>query len=289
MTKLSFSGHESFHCKMHWLKKGYDFVKKGYNFSDLSAVVELGVGKNMVNSIYFWMQSFGLLDENKQLTNFANFIFEDNGKDPYLEDIASLWLLHYYLVKTNKASIYSLVFNEFRRERMEFSKDLLARYIERKCQESGSSFNSHTVERDISVLLRNYVKPKKVKTNLEENYNNLFIELDLIEEVNRIYEKSNLYKIENKERSQLPYQIILFSILDRYETERSISFDRLQFDTNSVGNIFAINTKGLLKKIEEMVDNYKDIVFKDTAGVRELQIKKNIVPKWAVLNNYYEV
>ncbi len=48
MNKLSFSGHESFHCRQFWLKKGYDFVQRRGKFSDKNAVVELGVGKNMV-------------------------------------------------------------------------------------------------------------------------------------------------------------------------------------------------------------------------------------------------
>jgi hypothetical protein len=34
-----------------WLKKGYDYIKKGKKFSDNDSVVELGVGKNMVASI----------------------------------------------------------------------------------------------------------------------------------------------------------------------------------------------------------------------------------------------
>lgn len=49
--KFTFSGHESFQCRQLWLKKGYDFVNKKKSFNDEDAVVELGVGKNMVSSI----------------------------------------------------------------------------------------------------------------------------------------------------------------------------------------------------------------------------------------------
>jgi hypothetical protein len=291
MSKLSFSGHESFHCRAHWLKKGYDFIKKGHNFNDLSSVVELGVGKNMVNSIYFWMQSFGLYsNEQKELTEFANFIFGEDGVDPYLEDIATLWLLHYYLIKTNKASIYSLVFNDFKKERIEFTKDILVRFIERKCNEfSNSYFNLNTVERDINVLLRNYIKPKNVKTNLEENYNYLFVELDLINELKGVDDKSIIFKIENKERKQIPFQVILFSILDSFDfINTSISLDKLLFDKVGIGNIFSITTKGLLEKINEITNNIKTITFKDNAGTRELQIKNKFIDKWEILKIYYE-
>ena len=54
----------------------------------------------MVRSIRFWMKAFNLLTNEDQLTEFAHRIFDDiNGYDPYLEDEATLWLLHYELVK----------------------------------------------------------------------------------------------------------------------------------------------------------------------------------------------
>ena len=59
--RYSFSGHESFHCRSLWLKKGYDFLNNGYAFNSPDAVVHLGVGKNMVAAIRFWMKAFGRL------------------------------------------------------------------------------------------------------------------------------------------------------------------------------------------------------------------------------------
>jgi hypothetical protein len=57
ITKYTFSGHDSFQCRQLWLKKGYDFVREGKDFNDEDAVVKLGVGKNMVSSIRFWLKA----------------------------------------------------------------------------------------------------------------------------------------------------------------------------------------------------------------------------------------
>jgi hypothetical protein len=62
--KLQFSGHDSFQCRQLWLKKGYDFVKEGFDFNDEYSVVQLGVGKNMVSSIRFWLKAFNIIDNN---------------------------------------------------------------------------------------------------------------------------------------------------------------------------------------------------------------------------------
>ena len=72
ITKYTFSGHESFPCKTLWLKKGYDFVLENNDWNNLYSVVKLGVGKNMVASIRYWMRSFGLIN-NDGVTDVANF------------------------------------------------------------------------------------------------------------------------------------------------------------------------------------------------------------------------
>ena len=75
-NKYIFSGHESFPCKTLWLKKGYDFVIQGKDFNSSEAVIDLGVGKNMVAAIRFWLRVFGIC-ENDQLTWLGNYLFDD--------------------------------------------------------------------------------------------------------------------------------------------------------------------------------------------------------------------
>ena len=121
-TKYTFSGHDSFQCRQLWLKKGYDYVIENRKFNDDDAVVQLGVGKNMVSSIRFWLKAFNIVDNKDLPTEFGKRLFDDEtGYDPFLEDEASLWLLHYQLVKTGFASIYSIIFNEFRKEKLFFT------------------------------------------------------------------------------------------------------------------------------------------------------------------------
>ncbi|MDR1861132.1 MAG: DUF4007 family protein, partial [Bacteroidales bacterium] len=166
--RYTFSGHESFYCKSLWLKKGYDFVKAGNNFNAEDVVVPLGVGNNMVAAIRYWLRAFGLLEEDRT-TEIADFLFDnETGKDPYIEDLGTLWLLHYLLVKTDVASIYKLFFVDFHREKNnEFTRDQLQLFIKRKFSENSypNLYNENTVRRDIGVLMKNYVMPKQDSPN----------------------------------------------------------------------------------------------------------------------------
>lgn len=282
LNRFSFSGHESFNCRPLWLKKGYDFIKDGNNFHQNNAVVELGVGKNMVNSIKYWMKSFGLSSDASDLTNFADYLFGADGKDKFLEDPSTLWLLHYYLIKNNQASIYSLFFNEFRKHSPEFTKDRLEKYIMRFCIENASPQSENTIERDVRVFLKNYGITVKKEREIEDEFNSLFAELNLLEQID-----SSTFRIKNKEHNELPYEIVLFLILDRYEDQRSISFFNLLNDKDSIGNVLVMSEQGLLNKIEEIIHEYNSIVFSDVAGIQELQLKRKL-DKWKVLDKHYE-
>ncbi len=287
-SKLTFSGHESFHCRALWLKKGYDFLANQREFRDPSAVVYLGVGKNMVSSIQYWTKAFGLVKKENSFSELADFLFGTNGIDPYLENIASLWLLHFHLVTENLASIYSLIFNDFRKKRIEFSRAQVLHFIARKCEEANTNFNEKTVQRDISVFLRNYVKPERTNKNIEELFSGLFVDLNLIETMRRFGEEEpEWYKIESRDRTDLPAEAVLYGILSNPDYGDSILFDELLVGPNSVGSVFAISSKGLLEKIGQLTKSSKSITFTDHAGVRVLQLSRR-VDKWNILRRYYE-
>ncbi|MEQ9307927.1 MAG: DUF4007 family protein [Balneolaceae bacterium] len=288
MSTLSFSGHESFQCRNLWLKKGYEFASADKNFNDELAVVDLGVGKNMVTSIKFWMKAFNLLNEDGSTQELARTLFDDTGKDPYLEDVGTLWLLHYKLVATNKASIYHLFFNQFRKQRIEFSKQHLMNYLISECKHREEKHSENTIETDVGVLLKNYVRPnlKEHSKDIEDSYSSLLIELDLIKPIT---DRKDWYECKNEFRATLPTEIVFYSILvnPRYQKSSSISFNHLLNDENSPGLVFGLDADSLLKHIQLITEKFDGIVYKEDAGIRELQFNSKPKPS-KVLEAYYD-
>ena len=292
-TKYTFSGHETFQCRHLWLKKGYDFVKANRSFNDEDAVLILGVGKNMVNAIRFWMKAFGIIEQNDQLTPFAHKLLADDGWDPYLEDEASLWLLHYHLVTNNIASSYALFFNELRKEKIEFTKEHFISFIERKSKTTGDFVaNRNTLETDFNVLTKMYYRSDAQNKDREDTFSGILTELDLIKGKGRRDDidgkkGEELYIVENTEKTEIPENVILYSILHNGGFEASINLSTIEQDSNSIGSVFAINRSGILMKIEALTKKYKShIVFNDTAGIRELQFREPM-DKFECLEDYY--
>lgn len=293
INKLTFSGHDTFHCRHLWLKKGYDFIKKGRKFTDEDAVVELGVGKNMVSSISFWMRAFGIIDKDGLLTDFADYILDDNGKDPYIEDEATLWLLHYQLITQNIASTYSLIFNEFRREKIEFTRDNFIAFVVRKAEElNASQVNKNTVSTDFEVLTKMYIRTDAQSKDREDTFSGLLTELNIIQEEKRKVDDKTVtfYSISTEDKSEIPDEVLLYTILDNDNFDKSISLYTIEQEFNQAGSVFAMGRTGLINKIESISSNKKfdkyGITFNDHAGIKELQFKKK-PNKFEILKEYY--
>jgi hypothetical protein len=97
-----YSGHETFPCRYTWIPKAVIGLNSNPQlFSDEDqAMVALGVGKNMVRAIRFWADAAEIASPRNQdggldVSKFGLAIFGLEGHDKFLEDIRTLWLIHW--------------------------------------------------------------------------------------------------------------------------------------------------------------------------------------------------
>ena len=280
--KLSFSGHESFPCKSLWLKKGYDFVVEGNDFNSPEAVIELGVGKNMVAAIRFWLKAFGIT-ENDKSTWLGDYLFDESkGKDKYLEDIATLWLLHFNLVFSEEATLYKMFFCGVQRERTHFEREQVLTYVKLRMVEAGKMklFNPNTVKKDIGVLLQNYCLPRKPQSN--EDFSSLLIDLDLIRQSSE--GKGYYFNVDGKRK--VTKEIFLYGLLKLREQEgdNTIPFDTIQV---RVGLVFCMQDFETIEMLKQLASDYSQFfAYSDVAGIKQIQFTKDLDVK-QVLDDYY--
>lgn len=278
VRRYSFSGHESFICKSLWLKKGYDFIMSNRFFTDADAVVYLGVGKNMVTSIRYWLKVFNLT-QNDQPTELAHLLLANEGCDCFLEDNVSLWILHYHLVKSNIASIYNLTFLQLQRETKTFDKDYILSYIKRKCSvpEQKNVYNENTVKKDIRVLLQNYSMPLNTKTY--EDFMPLLLDLQLIRKT-----EEGGYAFNEIDNNNLPHIAVYYALLDSKGNNKIISFDELQ----NISLTFCIPMDKLIEIIQELEQKHpNNLHFTDDSGIKNVHFLTDI-NKFELLREYYK-
>ena len=281
-SKYVFSGHESFSCRMLWPIKGYDYLNDGNSFNDPNSVIMLGVGKNMVASIRYWLKALGLTEHDKPST-LAKYLFDEaQGKDRYLESLGTLWLLHFLLVVLNEATLYNILFLRYQKERKQFAKEQVLNFVKRLMAEDDrlKQFNSNTVGKDFGVLVQNYVQPSKPKSY--EDYSSLLIDLNLIRNDNS--DRGYAFNIEGKRT--VPTEIFLYAVLWMKGSDRTVSYDTLQ----NVGLVFCMTDMEVIEMLQQIDREYSEYVqYSDNAGIRQLLFKegKQMNPI-DLLNRYYD-
>ncbi len=277
--KLSFTGHQTFAFRYAWLAKGVHGVKKdGELFFRDDALVTLGVGKNMVDSIRFWCEALSLIEvdgrnKTSQLLPLGELIFgsrrNSKGVDPYLEDPATLWLLHWQLAsRTDLASTWHLAFTRW--SRTEFTRDELIRWIWQTASQGASARSSEaSIKRDVDVFLRTYI-PAAIdrRRPVEDSFDCPLSELGLMSEIERNYFRFNMGF-----KPSLSIEVLSYSILDFWRRaapeQRTLNIERLLFDSGSPGAAFKLTDKALVPLLEKIPDNY-GLRYDETAGLRVL-------------------
>lgn len=293
-STVSFGRHETFALRFGWLTKGYSAFKKSSEIFDSDeATVVLGVGKNMVSAIKYWMIASQILDNSSGkalITSFGKVIFDlKDGFDPYLEDDATIWLLHWKIASNPaNATTFFWFFNMFHKP--EFSaKELTGSLNEFIREKLESKVADNTIKSDITLMLRMYESTITSKVvPLEEGLDSPMAALKLISSIN----DSKYHESIAENRWMLPVVSFTYAIAEVFLATKisSISLDRLMsFDGSfaAPGSVFCLNEEGLVAKIEEMILWLPGCFeLRETAGIHQLYQLDPILPN-EVLSRYY--
>jgi len=189
---MKFSGHESFPLRYPWLPKAYRYLNEpntsGFQ-NEEAAMVAMGLGKNMVYALRFWMEVFGLAIQTEprtlELTPFAHAIFAPDGLDPFLEDPRTLWLLHWNLSVRPQDPLcaWDVLVNRWPKTEFTRSEALAAFLRESERQQGGKQHSATTLTQHFDVFLRTYVPGRSNTSSVEESLDSPLVELALIEQV----------------------------------------------------------------------------------------------------------
>ncbi|MCC5452864.1 DUF4007 family protein [Rheinheimera sp. UJ51] len=308
--KAKFTGHDTFPLRYGWLYKAINHLNSGGIFSSSDensirhSVVELGVGKNMVKAIQYWAESAGVIKaerngslSNHTITGNGEYLFGKcehlTGRDPYLEQLGSVWLLHFWLNFNNEQlTAYRYFFNYANVQHFEKTKLVEDCYEDAKRLVKSEAGNISTIKKDVDCFLNMY--SKKLKTSLkkvdEDHFTSPLAELNLIQDNSRSFYVSNL-----TERPEIPIQIFVYALLEFFKIETkdskvsTIDFDSLLTKPCSPGRIFRLSESGLGQQLDEAQKfTDKGISWVDSLGLRQVSVSASLKNDTInFLNDYY--
>lgn len=306
LRSFAFGRHQTFHLRTGWLKKGYKAVKKNpLIFSEDEATSELGVGKNMVESIKYWSVAMGILEARRDksdkkthhsATKFARRLFQ---ADPYLEDPASNWLLHYKLVTAQEeAPLWYFAFNHLSLKEFNRSSCLNAINLHLRKRPEIRIPSEKTLTSDFLTFIRTYCERVDGLENIREDVlDSPFAGLGLI---THLPDRIN-FRFRIGPKNYLPSQVVAYAILQmlerrnaKVEDKRSvrITLDQLLWDPESPGMCFKLDGETLVGYVEDICSRSQlgKAEYSTSAGMKQLFIPNiESLSFESILTNYQEV
>jgi hypothetical protein len=303
IQSVSFSGHESFPLRFAWLTKAVrGVVEDAALFTRDDAVVRLGVGKNMVRAMRHWAARTDMIRPaprdargiHYKPTEIGDLLFGPKGLDPYLEDPATIWLVHWQLCSRSSPldsrsgeiaspTTWYFLLNEFREISftVESAVDNLLRYAERA---SGKRPSKGTIERDVSCFVRSYAASEpNAKFSREDTYDSPLVELAII---TREAEAGRIV-IDRSRRLTLSPHIFAYAVADlwrrRSPHSETLSLQQVAYEAGGPGQVFRLPENACVDLLETLHDTTRGLMsFDSTAGIRQL-IRHGEMPDPALL------
>ncbi|MEJ1343103.1 MAG: DUF4007 family protein [Candidatus Sedimenticola sp. (ex Thyasira tokunagai)] len=284
-NKVGFGRHETFALRYSWLTKGFLALQNDPKiFSNDDAVVNLGVGRNMVNAIRFWLSASRLATQTQDgyfSTPLGEAIFDKDGYDPYLEDEATIWLIH-WLIATNpeQATAWYWFFNRFHKP-VFTSQEASTALLEFAKQNVLGKYSQTTVKNDALVLLRMYARSRgNTNKPLEEALDSPLSILNLVSQA----PGGRTYFSHQADREGLPLGIFGFAVTELFQTvgKQALPIDELMYakDGNpSLGAVFRLTENALITKLERLIQQVPELFeLRETAGIHQLYLMGEIEP-----------
>lgn len=289
-AKPAFARHETFHLRFGWLRKGFTAASKDPEaFSRPNATVELGVGKNMVNAIRYWCQAYKIIEEapNKERPRmphlvpsaFGQQLLDEDGWDPWLEDPASLWLLHWKLLGPGSmclAPVWWTAFNLFAPEQFE-DYQLTDLVMELSAAAGWKSVMESSIKKDVDCLLRTFAVRRTGRQTMDDVLDCPTRQLGLIAPA---VGEAKSWRFMTGPKPSLPPAVVAYACADFLDdvgpNERTISVARLASDPGAPGRAFRLTESNLYDILVEAAKTARQMRVAEPAGIRQLIVDGDV-------------
>jgi len=286
------SGHESFPCRYTWLPKavrGLDDEPRLFGDEE-RAMVDLGVGKNMVRSIRFWSLATGIARvevkrTGHSLTDFGRALFSKRGCDPFLEDRRTLWLIHWKLSTDVENPLLAWDYLLNRWQEPELIPSLALKALEKEATAEDVTVSHATLEQHFDTFLHTYVPTRSRKGDVQEdNLDCPLVELELIIKVgDRELDRSSgrrepIYAFRRDEKPDITPELFIYCLHDfwqeRHEAEATLPLREVAHGHGSPGQVFKLPEEDVRARVADLAQ-FSDGVFAYSESASLQQVRRN--------------
>lgn len=231
-------------------------------------MVVLGLGKNMVRSMRFWVQAFGLASttdrSGRELvpTPVAQKLLDRaDGWDPFLEDVQTLWLLHWNL-STNPNPLLAWDELLFRWSGREIVRSSVVAHLQERSTELKIRATKRTLEQHFDIFVSTYFSSKIEDSSLviEDSLDCPLVELRLLvasgmkPRTKGVAEQ--IYRFRHEPKPEISPALFMHCLSDFWNTkhadEQTLSLQLVSSAQHSPGTVFRLPESDIRERLESI-------------------------------------
>lgn len=249
-------------------------------------MVDLGVGKNMVRSIRFWAQASGMIETARKesgyaVTDFGRMILGEDGADPFLEDLRTLWLVHWKL-STIQPSLLAWDYLLNRWQDPKLVPSTVVKALQKEAELQDQHLSAATIQQHFDTFLHTYVPTRGRKGEVQEdNLDSPLVELELLikagdRELDVGGRHETIYAFRREEKPDISPELFIYCVADfwlrRHPEEETLPSKVLATDYGSPGQIFKIPEEDIRSRLATIDrDSGGALSFSEAASLQQLR------------------
>ena len=288
------SGHESFPCRYAWLPKAVRGLQEDPKLfgDEEGAMVELGVGKNMVRSIRFWSQVMGMAEaetkrQSLSVTALGRTLLAEKGLDPFLEDIRTLWLLHWNLATNIESPLLAWDFLLNRWQEPELVPSVALKALQKEAEKYENRLSKVTLQQHFNTFLHTYYPTRGRKGEVQED--NLDCPLVGLELIIKIGEREldrrsgaheTIYGFNREEKPDISPELFVYCLNDfwqkRHWVESTLTLQEIAHSHGSPGQIFKLPEEDVRTRVEALARQTNGFLeYMESANLQQVEKTRN--------------
>ncbi|MGY1548399.1 DUF4007 family protein [Streptomyces sp. MN6] len=265
----TWAGHGNYPPRYGWLSKVHTALTNDIStFARQDVTVRLGIGASQVRAARFWSMAFGLLECTRAPYPFGftpsgrgDWLLDPyTGADPYQEDTATQWLLHWWLLSSDTCPVPTFHYLIAEAPLSTYGRDDAIQAVRRAARRADWKIpNTNQVSRDLTAFLAMYaneVHPAEPGTpegnrHIEDIAFNPWRALNI---VLRVPGQKDVLQVNRHAGKTVPKPLLAYTCLDHAtrisDGRQHVALSRLHTDPSGPGRVMLADHPTLYRALE---------------------------------------
>ena len=282
---MKFSGHQTFPLRISWLPKAVEAFVAGEDplTNPEKGIVDLGLGKNMVTALRFWVDAYNVAtyaNSKWTMTQFGDLVFNpDSGADPFLEDPATAWLLHWQISTRRNDPLFAWDTIINRWNDTHFSPSQMMEVFRRGAEKFNKGYSDVTLRQHLDIFIHTYCSTRS--GTQEDNLDSPLSDIGLIQNFGDRETESGsnevCYRIDTLCKHSINDALFRYALEDWWnaneEAEDTMPLKEIASGANSPGRVFRLPETDIHDHLSQLAKEHPHI-FHFTESLNQRQIQR---------------